>query len=664
MPPFGFEGGPWLALTRGLAVASGMTVFGAIAFQAFICPAAARHMNAGQMDRLHADWLKLLKGCWLFSLFFGALWLTGQAGTIADSSSAAQALAALPSVVQDSRFGVVSLGRLGLLAIIPLVLGSGRVRWRQYTACLVAGLAVVSQVGFSHALSMADGFDVLSGSVALHVAAAGLWLGQLPTLWLFLHASDAKTARTVLVRFSPLGMVCVLVLLLTGSGQGIVLVGDLPRLVGTAYGWMILAKIILFLVLLTFAAANLFLFVPRLAAGSAVMARRDVARSVLVETLVGMVIVVAAGLLSSLAPAMHEQPLWLFSRRPSLVAMAEPELRDEVLRALMMIGAAMALVTATVILLRRWWWVATAFGVALVGAAVPHLDLLLVEAYPTSYFSSPTGFDAKGIVHGADLFRQHCLDCHGETGRGDGPKAKDLTVPPADLTAEHLWDHSDGELFWWLSHGIDSPNEGQAMPGFAGSLSGEERWQVIDYIRAHNAGLKMHTTGTWDRPISMPDFSVACPKNTVGGNSSETKGLKIVLGPSSEETVICGGATPKSALLPRDKPLLIAVGAAGGSGPAFPGMQVIELQRNMGADLRRSCMSNDPAAWNAFAVIAGLTPDDLDGTRILVDADGWLRALWKPGDKPDWNDPGAFSQVVRQVLGSPVASRRAAHHQH
>ncbi len=34
-----------------------------------------------------------------------------------------------------------------------------------------------------------------------------------------------------------------------------------------------------------------------------------------------------------------------------------------------------------------------------------------------------------------ELFREHCAQCHGDDGIGNGPMAKVLTVAPADLTA-------------------------------------------------------------------------------------------------------------------------------------------------------------------------------------------------------------------------------------
>jgi hypothetical protein len=57
---------------------------------------------------------------------------------------------------------------------------------------------------------------------------------------------------------------------------------------------------------------------------------------------------------------------------------------------------------------------------------------------------------------------QHCAICHGAGGHGDGPGAAGLLRDPADLTAKHTADHTAGDLFWWLTHGI----RGTPMPGF------------------------------------------------------------------------------------------------------------------------------------------------------------------------------------------------------
>ena len=37
-------------------------------------------------------------------------------------------------------------------------------------------------------------------------------------------------------------------------------------------------------------------------------------------------------------------------------------------------------------------------------------------------------------AHGAELFKTHCASCHGADATGNGPVARALRHPPADLT--------------------------------------------------------------------------------------------------------------------------------------------------------------------------------------------------------------------------------------
>jgi mono/diheme cytochrome c family protein len=42
--------------------------------------------------------------------------------------------------------------------------------------------------------------------------------------------------------------------------------------------------------------------------------------------------------------------------------------------------------------------------------------------------------ETRPVAQGSLLFRVHCRNCHGETGRGDGPTAPLLKIAPPDLT--------------------------------------------------------------------------------------------------------------------------------------------------------------------------------------------------------------------------------------
>jgi len=71
----------------------------------------------------------------------------------------------------------------------------------------------------------------------------------------------------------------------------------------------------------------------------------------------------------------------------------------------------------------RRWLIAAGGGIAAACVAypAPTLRLLTVEAFPTTFYVSPTGYSAGSILRGADLFATHCASCHGRQGRGDGP---------------------------------------------------------------------------------------------------------------------------------------------------------------------------------------------------------------------------------------------------
>jgi mono/diheme cytochrome c family protein len=89
------------------------------------------------------------------------------------------------------------------------------------------------------------------------------------------------------------------------------------------------------------------------------------------------------------------------------------------------------------------------------------------------------------VARGEALFQTHCAICHGREGRGDGPSAAGLNPQPADLTATHVDDHTDGDIFWWLTYGI----AGTAMPSFEQTLSEIERWELIHFIRSLRHGV-------------------------------------------------------------------------------------------------------------------------------------------------------------------------------
>ncbi len=103
---------------------------------------------------------------------------------------------------------------------------------------------------------------------------------------------------------------------------------------------------------------------------------------------------------------------------------------------------------------------------------------------PEEYLNSrnPLGGTADNLAAGRALYAANCETCHGPKGHGDGPTAKTLQPPPANIAAlARMPMASDSYLMWTVSEG--GAPVGSAMPAFKGSLSEIERWKIITYVR-------------------------------------------------------------------------------------------------------------------------------------------------------------------------------------
>jgi len=109
-----------------------------------------------------------------------------------------------------------------------------------------------------------------------------------------------------------------------------------------------------------------------------------------------------------------------------------------------------------------------------VAEASHRLAASLLAAYPVPLAPART----PDFAHGAELFQQNCVACHGATGHGDGPAAKALATPPIAFTdQDRARERSVFSLYQIVTQGVD----GTPMPSFA-SLSDDDRWSLALYV--------------------------------------------------------------------------------------------------------------------------------------------------------------------------------------
>jgi len=91
---------------------------------------------------------------------------------------------------------------------------------------------------------------------------------------------------------------------------------------------------------------------------------------------------------------------------------------------------------------------------------------------------NPVNADGKSISRGKELYKMNCAICHGEKGKGDGPKAVELVEKPANFSDKNMMHMmTDGDIFYKISKGK------KPMPAWEDKLSENERWDLVNYIR-------------------------------------------------------------------------------------------------------------------------------------------------------------------------------------
>lgn len=661
-----------LTLIRALHFASAVSLAGSLCFAALIAaPAFAGRASAIDPAPFRKHITTLAWASLLLGLVSGGLWLLLEAQSMSGRSIADVFTRGLPgTVLRRTRFGhdweLRALLALPLVACLLALAGRrpaiARLGLWAGLALSAAELATLSGAGHAAAGTGSSGTLQLFGD-SLHLLAAGAWVGGLlPLALLFAAARRDRGPAAALVahaatrRFSLLGVIAVGTLLATGILNSVFLVGSIPSLLGTDYGRLLMLKIALFLTMVVFAAINRQWLAPQLASpiaagsdGREAGALRQLQHNVLIEAALGALVLIVLGKLGTTPPALHVQPEWPLPFRLSLDELVEsPTARLEAL----LTGAAalcgLALLGYGLYRPRRRM-LQMLFGLlAFLSLGWWPLQFMIVTAYPTSFYRPVVPLTVRSVGRGAQIYADNCAACHGADGRGEGPLAKGLTVKPADLTAEHIFEHADGDLFWWISQGI--PEGG--MPAFAGTIDERRRWDVINFIHARASALQplalLPEVTPGPAPLA-PDFAFDRGGRADTLRQAAAKGPLLLLFyrlPSSQKRLEQLAAAER------------ALNQMGLRLLALP-LEPPPAESETAPPLPDFAAAASPEAAKVYALFAGEA--DLRQCEFLIDRAGFIRTRWRATAATGLPAGETLAAQLERLAQLPLEQQEHAH---
>src|SRR5690242_1289966 len=321
---------------RGLVLTAQSLTIGGIVFLALLA-SPLRHEIGASGDAVFRRCCRLL--LWSASAFAAVelaavlLECVVLAGTI--DISLAEAFGAA-----FARFGLIAAAAAALTAALVRRSPAGL----RFAALPVLALVMLlAQAATSHAAAQLTGRAPLLIADLLHMAAAAAWIGGIPYLLLALRQTgDGRALARIGHRFSLIAMGSVALLIAAGIGMAVPYIGSVDAIYGTAYGVMVVTKVLLLLGLLFLGAMN-YLLVERLrrAPGTPILRLKRFAE---VEIGLGITVLFAAASLTSQPPAvdlphdrasLHEiaerlTPKWPRLSSPAHASLALSELQGQI----------------------------------------------------------------------------------------------------------------------------------------------------------------------------------------------------------------------------------------------------------------------------------------------------------------------------------------------
>ncbi|MCL7930989.1 CopD family protein [Halomonas llamarensis] len=223
-----------------------------------------------------------------------------QAGYLGGGNVAAATDPVLLNIVFESSPGTrLILSVTGLLLVQAIQLNGLALSKGLSLAGMLLVMLAFTQVGHTVNAPRA----VLGGLLILHLIAAAFWVASLWPLFRLVgrHHDRAYTGR-ILTRFGQIAKGGVGLLVLAGVALATLITGGLTPLLTTAYGQLLIGKVLIVGALMLFAAANKWRLVPAFERGEATAPRRLQHSIALEMVLVAIILLITAILTTATSP--------------------------------------------------------------------------------------------------------------------------------------------------------------------------------------------------------------------------------------------------------------------------------------------------------------------------------------------------------------------------
>jgi putative copper resistance protein D len=306
-----------LIITRAIHIGASILIAGIFTFD-FVTLGLTGQPETNDLYEFERRLFRLAFWSLIAALLSALLWFWLEVASMRELSlKNALSTTAWGAVLFQTQFGRVWQFRIGLIAtafvLVLVALAVAQAKARRVLIAvlwLVSVVFLISLAWISHAAAVTVPLFGVSGDM-LHLCAAGLWIGGLVPLVIFLtriraEFSLGETVVRVVRRFSTLSLCCVSVLVVSGISNSWLLVGSIHALFTRHYGQLLFLKLVLFAILVGFGARNRFLTktMPVKAPDDRNMLSQ-LRRNVICEAWLGFAVVAIVACLGVTPPARH-----------------------------------------------------------------------------------------------------------------------------------------------------------------------------------------------------------------------------------------------------------------------------------------------------------------------------------------------------------------------